>query len=61
VFSEACSRLGLSNDDHIVVYTAANCFSAARCWWTFQAFSHSNVRAPSLRCILILCLGIKYV
>jgi thiosulfate/3-mercaptopyruvate sulfurtransferase len=42
-FSKDVSDLGISNDDHVVVYTKENCFSAARVWWTFKAFGHRKV------------------
>jgi thiosulfate/3-mercaptopyruvate sulfurtransferase len=42
-FSQAASEMGLKNEDQIVVYTTAKCFSAARCWWTFRTFGHDNV------------------
>lgn len=42
-FGKAMDNLGISNDDHIVVYTTGQCFSAARVWWTFRVFGHSRV------------------
>jgi thiosulfate/3-mercaptopyruvate sulfurtransferase len=43
-FSEAVSRLGISNDDEIVVYDVHGLMSAARAWWMFRVFGHSKVR-----------------
>ena len=42
-FSEYVSQLGINNDDHIIVYTKPDCFSASRVWWTFKVFGHSKV------------------
>jgi 3-mercaptopyruvate sulfurtransferase SseA len=46
-FGEACSALGLLNDDCIIVYTSGKCFSAARGWWTFKCFGHKEVHTTS--------------
>lgn len=43
-FSSAISKLGISNDSHIVVYDSAGLFSAARVWWTFKVFGHDRVQ-----------------
>lgn len=42
-FETAMKYLGIANDDIIVVYGGPNCFSVARCWWTFKFFGHENV------------------
>ena len=42
-FSEYVSGLGISSNDHIIVYTSHNCFSSARVWWNFKLFGHSSV------------------
>eukprot|EP00271_Cylindrocystis_brebissonii_P009415 TRINITY_DN2424_c0_g2_i1.p1 TRINITY_DN2424_c0_g2~~TRINITY_DN2424_c0_g2_i1.p1 ORF type:complete len:320 (-),score=60.04 TRINITY_DN2424_c0_g2_i1:400-1359(-) len=42
-FSAAASALGLTNDDAIVVYDGKGIFGAARAWWMFRAFGHSQV------------------
>ncbi|TMW64295.1 hypothetical protein Poli38472_012917 [Pythium oligandrum] len=42
-FETAMKYLGISTDDTVVVYGGKNCFSAARCWWTFKFFGHKNV------------------
>ena len=43
-FSAACDALGIENDAKIIVYDRAErgMFSAARCWWMFEVFSHSG-------------------
>lgn len=42
-FAACMEDMGVANDDHVVVYTTADCFSAARVWWTFKAFQHEKV------------------
>jgi len=42
-FARMVSDLGVGKDDHVLVYTVPNCFSAARCWWMFKTFSHEKV------------------
>jgi thiosulfate/3-mercaptopyruvate sulfurtransferase len=42
-FSEHVSNLGVSSDDHVVVYSKKNSFSSSRVWWTFKAFGHEKV------------------
>ncbi|RLN46136.1 hypothetical protein BBJ29_001924 [Phytophthora kernoviae] len=42
-FEHAMMYLGVENDDTVIVYVGKNCFSAARCWWTFKYFGHENV------------------
>ena len=34
------SRLGIKNDDHIIVYDNSEVLSASRCWFTFLYFGH---------------------
>ena len=41
-FASAVGAMGVSNDDAIVVYDDAGCFSAARVWWTFRAMGHER-------------------
>ncbi|OQS00350.1 3-mercaptopyruvate sulfurtransferase [Thraustotheca clavata] len=43
VFESAMTNFGISNDDAVVVYGGPNCFSPARCWWTFKYFGHDQV------------------
>jgi len=42
-FSAAMTRLGITNGDHVVVYTTSQCFSACRLWWTLRVFGHQKV------------------
>lgn len=41
-FSDSVSKLGISSDNHVVVYTKAGCASAPRVWWTFKAMGHNS-------------------
>ena len=34
------SKLGIKNDDHIVIYDNSDVLSASRCWFTFLYFGH---------------------
>jgi thiosulfate/3-mercaptopyruvate sulfurtransferase len=43
-FSMAVGGMGIKNDSELVVYDSAGLFSAARVWWMFKAFGHTNVR-----------------
>ena len=42
-FEQAMDEMGISNDDHVVVYTADGCVSGPRVWYTFKAFGHEKV------------------
>ncbi|CAH0481178.1 unnamed protein product [Peronospora belbahrii] len=42
-FEHAMMYLGVENDDTVVIYGGQNCFSPARCWWTFKYFGHDSV------------------
>ncbi|WP_142846899.1 3-mercaptopyruvate sulfurtransferase [Telmatospirillum sp. J64-1] len=43
-FSSRVRRLGLGNGNRVVVYDATGCASAAaRVWWMFHVFGHSDV------------------
>ncbi|OCT85562.1 thiosulfate sulfurtransferase isoform X1 [Xenopus laevis] len=44
-FSEYTGRLGISNNNHIVVYDASDfgSYSAPRVWWMFRIFGHPQV------------------
>lgn len=43
-FAEAVSMLGISNDDHVVVYDQSGAYMASsRAWWMFRIFGHDNV------------------
>lgn len=43
-FQAAMQSLGVSDDQQVVVYDAADSTSAARAWWLLRYFSHSDVR-----------------
>ena len=43
MFSEAVGKLGISQDDTIVVYDGAGLGGAPRVWWTFRIFGAKNV------------------
>ncbi|KAI9090828.1 Rhodanese-like domain-containing protein, partial [Phlyctochytrium arcticum] len=42
-FEDHVRELGITADDHIVVYDSQGIFSAPRVWWTFKVFGHKNV------------------
>ncbi|WP_420547458.1 3-mercaptopyruvate sulfurtransferase [Curvivirga sp.] len=42
-FASALGKMGISNEDLIVVYDSYGLFSAARVWWMFRCFGHDNV------------------
>lgn len=44
-FAEAVSKLGISNNDLVVVYDQSGiAMAASRVWWMFRVFGHENVR-----------------
>jgi thiosulfate/3-mercaptopyruvate sulfurtransferase len=43
MFSEEAGKLGIGNDDTIVVYDGAGLGGAPRVWWTFRVFGAKNV------------------
>ena len=43
LFAAAMAKLGLSNQDAIIVYDGTGVFSAPRAWWTLRVFGHDNV------------------
>lgn len=44
LFAEKIGALGISNDDHVVVYDQNGiAFAAARAWWMFRVMGHENV------------------
>jgi thiosulfate/3-mercaptopyruvate sulfurtransferase len=43
-FAGAVSKLGVANDDTVVVYDGSGVFSAPRVWWMFKAMGHDNVK-----------------
>lgn len=42
-FAEAVGALGIGNDHKVVVYDTIGTTGAARVWWTFRIFGHSDV------------------
>ena len=42
-FAKAMDERGISNDDHVIVYTADGCVSGPRVWYTFKVFGHEKV------------------
>ncbi|KAF1800543.1 Rhodanese-like domain-containing protein [Mucor lusitanicus] len=42
-FADAVGKLGISQNDHVVVYDTAGVFSACRVYWTFKAFGHDSI------------------
>ncbi|KAF9121253.1 hypothetical protein BGW39_010669 [Mortierella sp. 14UC] len=42
-FAQQVGELGITNNDHIVVYDTAGFFSAPRVYWMFKAFGHDRV------------------
>ena len=41
-FSEAMSRMGVSNDSFVVTYSTANHWWATRLWWMLRVFGHAR-------------------
>lgn len=46
-FAEAASRMGLTEDNTIIVYDTLGLFSAARVWWTFKVMGAPDVQILS--------------
>ena len=42
-FAEAVTRLGVNNNDFVVVYDSTGLFSAPRAWWLFRLYGHQRV------------------
>jgi len=42
-FAQQVAALGISDDSQVVVYGTVGLFSAARVWWLFHYFGHTNV------------------
>lgn len=43
-FADCASSLGISNDDHVVIYDQSGLYMASsRAWWMFRTFGHDNV------------------
>lgn len=44
-FAESVGKMGIGNDDLVVIYDATGiAFSAARVWWLFRLFGHDRVK-----------------
>ena len=43
LFSEMIGEIGISNNDHIIVYDSLGAFSSPRVWWMFLYYGHTNV------------------
>lgn len=43
-FAEAIGKMGISEQDHVVIYDRQGLFSAARVWWTFKLMGHKTVQ-----------------
>lgn len=43
LFSSMVRKMGIGDDDHIVVYDRLGRFSAPRIWWTFRVFGHERI------------------
>jgi thiosulfate/3-mercaptopyruvate sulfurtransferase len=43
LFGEKVGALGVSNNDHVIVYDSNPLSSGARGWWMFRAFGHDKV------------------
>lgn len=45
VFADEVGKLGIGNNDQVIVYDQTGmAFAAARVWWMFRLFGHDNVR-----------------
>jgi thiosulfate/3-mercaptopyruvate sulfurtransferase len=42
-FAQAVGALGISAEDHVVIYDSLGIFSAPRVWYTFRLFAHRRV------------------
>ena len=43
-FASCVESLGISNDDHVVIYDQSGAYMASsRAWWMFRVFGHENV------------------
>ncbi|KYQ88808.1 hypothetical protein DLAC_10605 [Tieghemostelium lacteum] len=48
-FEKEMQRLGIKNDDHVVIYdTRAQYVASARVWWTFLVFGHDQSKVSLL-------------
>lgn len=42
-FEQCVTDMGVTNDDHVVIYDQHGIFSACRVWYTFKLFGHDQV------------------
>src|SRR6056300_666056 len=42
-FSEMIGEIGITNNDHIIVYDSLGAFSSPRVWWMFHYYGHDQV------------------
>ena len=42
-FAQACTNLGINNDDHLLFYDTLGLFSSPRAAFTFKVFGHKNI------------------
>ncbi len=42
-FAEAVGQMGISNNDHVVLYDSNAILGASRAWWMFRVFGHEKV------------------
>ena len=47
-FENSMNKLGINNDDHVVIYSKDGIGTSPRVWWLFKIFGHKK----SLLCIL---------
>ncbi|MDF2152741.1 sulfurtransferase [Vibrio sp. CAU 1672] len=43
-FNQSAQKLGLNNEDLIVVYDNSGTLAAPRAWWMFRAMGHNNIK-----------------
>jgi thiosulfate/3-mercaptopyruvate sulfurtransferase len=42
-FAASVGKLGIGNDDRVVIYDSAGVVSATRVWWMFRVFGHDRI------------------
>lgn len=43
IFEGAMSKMGIGNDDHVIIYDCHGFRGAPRTWWTFRMFGHVGI------------------
>jgi thiosulfate/3-mercaptopyruvate sulfurtransferase len=43
-FADVAGKLGIGNDETVVIYDGSGIFSAPRAWWMLKAMGHGNVK-----------------